>query len=319
MSDIFTADFIERNHDNLLAALRRHQGILRDYVRGVARQYSTGLYLFGSPGTAKTHTVRAVLEQEIKEPYTYQRGHLTPLGLYELLRDHRDEVIVLDDLAAIFGSPTALQLLLAALEPPTARDRGRQIEYRRQGDSDSFSFRGGVICISNLELHDSELLSAFKSRVHVQNYAPANEHLGALMLDIASRGWPSGVKTPSIKPTEAREVARHLIAELLRLQCRFDLRLLVGKAFPVFQQWKDGETETDWQELLTASIEEQLVATTAGGPRPPSREARKEEERAIIQNILRTHTSRDVRVRVWVERTGKSERAFYRRLAELDT
>jgi hypothetical protein len=197
VSDIMTVDFIERNRTSLLSDLCKRQGVLRDYVRGVARQYYTGLYLFGSPGTAKTHTVRAVLD-DIQEVYAYQRGHLTPLGLYELLREHSDEVIVLDDLAAIFGSPTALLLLLAALEPPTARDHGRQIEYRRQGDSDSFSFRGGVICISNLELHDSELLNAFKSRVHVLNYAPANEHLGSLMLDIASRGWPSGVKTPSI-------------------------------------------------------------------------------------------------------------------------
>ena len=40
---------------------------------------------FGRPGTAKTHTVRAVLEQEIREIYVYQRGHLTPMGLFELI------------------------------------------------------------------------------------------------------------------------------------------------------------------------------------------------------------------------------------------
>ena len=80
-----------------------------------------------------------------------------------------------------------------------------------------------------------------------------------------------GSEAPSIKPTEARDVARHVIGELLRLRCRFDLRLLVGKALPDFQQWKDGETESHWRELVTASIEEHLAAAApaVAGPRNP--------------------------------------------------
>ena len=139
------------------------------------------------------------------------------------------------------------------------------------------------------------------------------------MLDIASRGWPDGSKIPSIKPAEAHDVACHVIAELLRVGCRFDLRLLVGKAFPVFQQWKDGETETDWRELMTASIEEQLAATVPAGLGSVTREVQKEEERHIAQNITRVHPLRKDRIRAWKERTGKSERAFYRRKAEIDT
>src|ERR1700676_3589410 len=109
---------ILNNRSGLLAELHRRQAIVRDYVRGVARQYSTGLYLFGRPGTAKTHTVKAVLEKEIRELYTYQRGHLTPMGLFELIAEHPDEVIVLDDLTAVLDSDVALQILLSALEHP---------------------------------------------------------------------------------------------------------------------------------------------------------------------------------------------------------
>jgi hypothetical protein len=313
-----TLEFIEQNVEVIRAGLRRRQGVLRDYVRGVARHYYPGFYLGGSPGTAKTHTVRAVLDDEIKEIYTYHRGHLTPMGLFELLKEHPDEVIVLDDLAAIFSNPLAIQILLAALERPTSRDFSRRIEYRRQGSSDSFGFRGGVICISNLELHGSELLDAFKSRVQVQNYAPSNEELAVLMLDVASRGWPVGATVPSITPAEAREVVRYVIAEMVRLSCRFDLRLLVVKGFPIFEQWKDRETESDWRELVSASIEEHVLATTAAGSAPVSRDARKGEERAVLQGILQTYANREDRLRVWREQTGKSERAYYRRLAELD-
>ena len=118
-----TLQQIADNRETLLAELNRRQGIVRDYVRAVARQYATGLYLFGRPGTAKTHTVRAVLEQDIREPYTYQRGHLTPMGLFELIAEHPDDVIVLDDLTSVLDSDVALQILLSALEHPAPGDR----------------------------------------------------------------------------------------------------------------------------------------------------------------------------------------------------
>jgi hypothetical protein len=317
MNTNITLQHIIDHRDALLAELNRRQAIVRDYVRGVAKQYSTGLYLFGRPGTAKTYTVRNVLDEEIREIYTYQRGHLTPMGLFELIAEQADEVIVLDDLGAVLKSDVALQILLSALEHPTTRDRSRVVKYRRQGREERAVFRGGIVCISNKELHDDELLGAFKSRVHTLNYDPTDAQLGALMLDIADHGWSPGHGNPEIPPEVSRDVAHFLIGEMLRHACPFDLRLLVNKAFPDYQQWKDGEAECDWRDLVTASIEEHLVAVRHAGETPVSREARKEEERAIVQEIVLSHESRDERVQAWIERTGKSQRAFYRRLAEM--
>jgi hypothetical protein len=315
--DAMTVEQIVDNRPALRADLRKRQAVLRDYVRAVAKQYANGLYLHGRPGTAKTHTVREVLEQEIREIYVYQRGHLTPMGLFELIADNADEVIVLDDLGAVLKSDVALQILLSALEHPTNRDRSRVVKYRRQGEEQRAIFRGGIICISNRELRDDDMLGALKSRVHTLNYDPSDPQLAALMLDIADRGWPIGAANPEIEPEAAHMVARYLIGEMLRLACRFDLRLFVNKALPNYQQWKDGEAESDWRDLITASIEEHLVAVRHSEDPPVSREARKEEEQAIVQEIMREHASRDERVRAWIKRTGKSERAFYRRLAEI--
>ncbi len=312
-----TLQHIIDNRSFLLAELHQRQAIVRDYVRGVAGQYATGLYLFGRPGTAKTHTVQAVLEGEIRELYTYQRGHLTPMGLFELIASHTDEVVVLDDLGAVLKSDVAMQILLSALEHPTSRDRSRVVKYRRQGSEQRAVFRGGIVCISNRELHDDELLGAFKSRVHTLNYDPTDAQLGALMLDIADRGWPQNSSNLEINPETARTVTHYLIGEMLRLACPFDLRLLVNKAFPDYQQWKDGEAESDWRDLITASIEEHLAAVRHSEEPPVSREARKDEERSILQEIIRDHPTRNERVRAWIQRTGKSERAFYRRLAEM--
>src|ERR1700722_18779980 len=104
---------------------------------------------------------------------------------------------------------------------------------------------------------------------------------------------------------------------MLRGSCPFDLRLLVNKAFPDYQQWKDGEAESDWRDLITASIEAHLIAVRHSEEAPVSREARKGEEQIIVQEIMRDHASRHERIRAWMERTGKSEWAFYRRSAEL--
>jgi hypothetical protein len=120
-----------------------------------------------------------------------------------------------------------------------------------------------------------------------------------------------------ISPEAAREVVHYLMGEMLRLSCPFDLRLLMNKAFPDYQQWKDGEAESDWRDLITAGIEEHLIAVRHAESSPMSREGRKEEEHAIVESIVHEYPTRDERVRTWTERTGKSERAFYRRLAEL--
>ncbi len=300
------------NRGSLLADLHRRQAIVRDYVRGVAQQYATGLYLFGRPGTAKTHTVRLTLEKDIREIYVYQRGHLTPVGLFELIAEHPDEVIVLDDLVTIFRSDIALQILLSALEHPSPGDRTRTrvVKYRRKGEEVRVPFRGGIICISNRELHDDELLGAFKSRVHTLNYDPSDAQLGALMLDLAERD------SLPVLPEEALEVARFVIEAMLRQGCRFDLRLFINKAIPDYVQWKDDETESDWRDLVIASIEEHLVAVRHSFERP-SRADRKDEEHALIRQIEKDHPPGEARIRAWSERTGKSARAFYRRLAEM--
>jgi hypothetical protein len=110
------------------------------------------------------------------------------------------------------------------------------VKYCRQGREERAVFRGGIVCISNQKLHDHELLGAFQSRVHTLNYDPTDAQLGALMLNIADRGCPAGCANLEIKPETAHTVAHYLITEMLRFSCAFDLRLLVNKAFPSYQQ-----------------------------------------------------------------------------------
>jgi hypothetical protein len=299
-----------------LAELDRRLAIVRDRIRGVALSHHPGFYLFGRPGTGKTFTVRSTLDA-LGVRYHYHDGHLTPLGLFELLADLHDRIIVLDDVSAIFGQHVALQLLLAALgqQPPGAG--GRIIQYRRQGRVVRTRFTGGIVCLSNLELHPAPLLQALKSRVHYLKYDPTDEQLSALMFDIARKGWPP--RRPQLTRLECLEVAIYLMNELRRLGCRPDLRLLLDKALPDFLQHRQGETEAHWKDLVTTTLEEQLIEMRhPSRTRSLTRRERKEAEQRLVQALYDEFPTPQSRLAAWREQTGKSARAFYRRLGELD-
>ena len=172
--------------DPELAELNRRLGIVRDRVKGVAEHGQPGFYLYGRAGTAKTYTVRTTLDK-IGCDYEYQLGHLTPIGLFDLLEANSTKIIVLDDVATIFNQPAALNILLAALGKQP--DGKRIVKYKRQGKTVSVEFTGGIIAISNLELHGNAVMDALKSRFQPLNYDPTNEQIMALMHDIASRGY----------------------------------------------------------------------------------------------------------------------------------
>ena len=297
-----------------LQELERRLAVVRDRVRGVALGHHPGLYLFGRPGTAKTFTVRNTLAA-MGVPYNYHDGHLTPLGLFEMLAENHDRVNVLDDVSAIFTQPIALQILLAALSNQPQAAGGRVVQYRRQGLVSKVQFTGGMICISNLELRSAPLIQAIKSRVHYLRYEPTDEQLAALMRAIALKGWSAGQL--DMTPLECEEVVSYLIVESERLGCRLDLRLLVDKAFPDYLQHRSRATEVHWKDLVAATLQEQLVELLHTPDRSASRMERKLDEQQLVKQLLTEFPTREARVAAWKERTGKSERALYRRRREL--
>jgi hypothetical protein len=293
-----------------LDELHRCLAVVRDRVRGVALRRYAGFYLFGPAGSAKTFTVRNTLDEE-KFPYIYQDGHLTPMGLFDLLAEHHDKVIVLDDVSALLGNKIALQILLAALGSQPDRPGERIVKYRRQGSEATVRFMGGLILISNLDLHNQPLLEALKSRVHYLHYNPTDEQIAALMRSIAANG------RKDLSSKDARAVAEFVIEKSRSVGIRLDVRLLVDKAIPDFLQWRSGQAEMHWRDLVTTTLKQQLVRLEHTTEAHRARWEWKREEQAIVRAIVSEHRSREQQLAAWVEETGKSERAFYRRLREL--
>ena len=159
---------------------------------------------------------------------------------------------MLDDVSEILANRIALQILLAALGNQPDAAGVRIVKYRRQGRDATVRFTGGIILISNLELHAAPLLEALKSRVHYLRYDPTDEQIAAM---IVAKSVPRADTRPKFSPKDCLEVTDFLIAESRKLGCRLDIRLLVDKAFPDFAQYRNRNTETHWKDLVLATLE----------------------------------------------------------------
>jgi len=146
-------------------------------------------------------------------------------------------------------------------------------------------------------------------------YNPSDEQIIALMRKIASHGRST---KPKLTPAQCGVVAEFLIAESQRLGCRLDIRLLVDKAFLDFAQCRNHNTETHWKDLVRAMLQEQV--STFEYTRKPvgGRKMLKEMEQQIVREISATYLTTAEQITVWQAQTQKSERAFYRRLKEIN-
>jgi len=295
-----------------LESLRRKQSLIKDRIRAVVHQQSNGVYLHGRPGVSKTYLVKTTLET-LGQRYAYSNGHLTPVGLFELIEANPQSVIVLDDVTMIFGQPKALQILLAALGTSHDGSRTRTIRYKTAKTDRVVFFEGSIVAISNLSLgeHNDHVLQAVQDRVHVMSYEPTDDEIEAQIYEIAGT-------SPRSTPTDkAIEVASFLLDECRSIGIRPSLRLFVDKALADFKLWQDGNSESHWHDLVRSSVR-QMVIPQQHGLRDMSRKDQMAAERKLVAEICATYCSRPERLEAWKHRTGKSQSAFYRHFRELE-
>ncbi|QDT22478.1 ATP-binding protein [Gimesia chilikensis] len=311
-----------------LNQLDKKEGIMRTRIEGVWDGVYPGLYLFGPHGTGKTYKVLETLnriqgESPHSKNYVYHRGHLTPMGLFELIEEHSNEILVLDDVHLLFEQPLAQQLLLAALGNHV--NGVRVVKYKRQGRDRKTVFHGGLICISNLDMNNSyndPVLDALSSRTHIIRYEPNELEMEAVIRDLASKGWErnTGEHVFYLRPQQCQLVADFLIAECRERSRRLDLRLYLDKALSDFCHCESGDTEVEWRDLIRSTLDQEVNQPEYSEKQQftVSREARKAQDKAILAEILAEHNEPEARIAAWTLQTGKCRRTFYRRLKELE-
>lgn len=284
---------------NLVRQLESKLQIIRDRVASVAHRYHTACYLVGRPGTSKTFTVRAELER-LQEPWVYHNARITPMGLFALLAEHPEHVIVLDDIASLFKNDPAMQILLAALDGDPAEPR--IVRYKSKDRDETINFLGTIIAISNVPLRCDPLARALGSRIVMLEHEPTDDEMAAFIRHLAAKGFAD------LSADECLEVGEFVIEETRENDMRLDLRHLT-KAWQDYRQVRDRRAKTCWQDLVRTSLRK----LAQEGLLPMTKKEEIEQQRLLVIELMDKYPNDPHKQ---IEEWPHSRSSFYNRRKE---
>jgi hypothetical protein len=290
--------------------------MVRDRVAGVAKGYTLGLYLRGEGGVGKSFTVLQELLR-LRAHFVLFNSRMTGRALYDQLAASPSSVHVLEDMEALFHDKNAQGVLRSALWAQRKQgSRGplpRMVTWNTHKIAASFTFTGGIIAIANRPLDDVPELRALRTRITCLHLEVTPYEMHALMRHVAAKGCEHDDK--KLDAAACREVVEYLIVESAQMGRTPEMRLLVN-SFKDRIQWEEGHAVCHWRDLVAARLQERVTGSQDAVP-GRRRALRKREEHKVVAEILAASQDRLDQMRMWAERTGKSQAAWYRRRAEV--
>ena len=143
-------------------------GFVSDMVTMLCNGAQASVVVTGPGGLGKSYTVTKTLEANgftdisvlddsfevgakiAKNKFVVIKGYSTPKGLYRLLYENRDGVIVFDDCDSVLKDPVSLNLLKGALDSYSRRIISWRADIKDEDLPTTFEFKGRVVFISNL-------------------------------------------------------------------------------------------------------------------------------------------------------------------------
>jgi hypothetical protein len=180
----------------------------------------------------------------------------------------------------------------------------------------SFTFRGGIILLSNRPLASLPELRALATRIAVYRLELTDAELAALLRELAAAGYQRGGKT-SLQAETCIEVARYLLAECRDAGCSLDLRLLFN-AYHDYLLWEAELTGCHWHDLVSTRARV-TAASFKHAAEVMSVEERRVRRRQIMREIRKTTDDASEQMRLYHERTGMSRSDFFRRKGEIES
>jgi hypothetical protein len=288
--------------ESLLESFEARLQLIRDRVRSVAEGYHTAAYLVGRPGTSKTFTVKEELGR-LGVPFLIRNSRMSPMGLFELLEENPEHIIVLDDIASLFNHKQALQILMAALDGDP--EQPRTITYKTKDENRKVEFAGGIIAISNVPLREDHLARAVASRVVQLEHEPTDQEIAAFMRRLAADGYKD------LSPDQCQEVVEFVVEETRAYDERLDLRHLT-KAFEDRRQWEDDNCESPWEDLVRTSLRKIAIEDE---DRPISKKEDIARQREQVAEAIKLFPG-DVDKQM--DFTGLKKSTFYKRRREVE-
>jgi len=144
-------------------SINQRFGFVTDMVNMVAQGSQASVVICGPGGLGKSHTVMTALKnkgfQDItladndtraNKSYTVVKGYSTAKGLFRLLWENKDGVLVFDDCDSVLKDPVSLSLLKSALDSYSRRVITWRADFKDDDIPNSFLFTGRVVFISNM-------------------------------------------------------------------------------------------------------------------------------------------------------------------------
>jgi hypothetical protein len=297
----------DEDKTHLETLIPKHQ-LIRDRVRGVVKSLSTGFYLWGEGGTSKSYTVLDELQKQ-RADYVLHNSRMTGRGLVDTLEKFPTSIHIIEDCESIFDDKKAWGVLRSALwSQSRKRPPEREVSWTAHRVDIRFLFTGGIILIANRSLDDLPELRALKNRITTLQLVATFNEISALMRSVALEGFTFG--QDYLTPKECLTVAEFVIDRMRSLARHLDMRIYIN-GVKDFLQHKTGHSDTEWQELIETRLNEITLLRER-------REDMKSREAAIALEISRMEIPQKEKLKLWKERTKKSERAYWRRLKSLE-
>jgi hypothetical protein len=144
---------------------------LEQYLRAFAEGHFGLLILVGSGGLAKSRSMRAVLNGQA----CWIEGNATPFGMYLKLYRHRDQVVVIDDVDALYADRSGVRLLKCLCQTEEEKSVAWHSDARsleRQGIPREFTTKSRVVIISNDWKTLNKNVAALQDRGYVLLFQP---------------------------------------------------------------------------------------------------------------------------------------------------
>ena len=287
--------------DTGLSALEQRQQLLSHHVRMVARKLSHALFVFGAQGGfGKSRTILKVLDEEGVEPVLVN-SHCTPLALYSLMYQYRDDqsVFFCDDVDSMFSSMAHLGLLRSALwgTPRTVFYGSSQLPNdlpSRFETTSRFIFAANVIPKKN------DAFKAVLSRCDIFELSATNDEVIDLMRCVASRGF-RGISSQECEGV-IDFIAEH--ADERQLSMR-----LLGSSLRKYQYAR--EEALDWRPLVKSQLHNLGMKQAA----TKRLDGKARDVRILKEAIAKHPDSAKDQMAHFCAKTQKSKATFYRVLA----
>lgn len=298
---------------DLLAQIERKQEHIRTDVTQLVKGWCNGLFISGEGGIGKSYCIEDQLKK-LNADYILINSNMTARAFYNIMRDNPDKIIWIEDAETILTDKKIWGLLRSACwsqdteQIPPRRFITWATAFTTSNDPDEKEepviFTGGILVVSNADLSDEPEVRAVKTRIRCSKLEVSKAEMIAFMKDQCTKGRTIGGH--EVTPAEMWQVACFIINRLDQIKSGHPLSLrdlTNGINDFLFARTHPG---VGWQERIESRLMESPKVFT-------SRKQQTNEESAVAAEIAAMKgVTMGERIKIWTERTGKAQAAYYR-------